>query len=197
MTDWGAGSEREYFQEREAQLKERLRRRHDLSRRELLRLGAAGTLLLTAGSAARSPAAAAQASAPAGPIVKPLPPEWFIPLGTNAEMRWDAMRGEAYATPNERFFVRNHTSTPRIDPDTWRLRVFGSGLQREEGVELGYRDLLRMPSRSLAAFVECAGNGRSLFAAQQGTPVPGTQWGLGAVGMARWRGVPLREVLER
>ena len=29
-------------------------------------------------------------------IVKPLPPEWFIPHGTNAEMRWEAMRGQGY-----------------------------------------------------------------------------------------------------
>jgi DMSO/TMAO reductase YedYZ molybdopterin-dependent catalytic subunit len=41
------------------------------------------------------------------------------------------------------------------------------------------------------------GTGRSLYASQQGTPATGTQWGLGAVGVARWRGVPLAEVLER
>ena len=68
---------------------------------------------------------------PVGPIVKPLPPDWFIHLGTNAEMRWEAMLGQGYQTPSERFFVRNHISTPLIDPQTWRLRVFGSGAARE------------------------------------------------------------------
>ena len=46
-----------------------------------------------------------------------------------------------------------------------------------------------MPSREVTAFVECAGNGRSFFATQQGTPAPGSQWTLGAVGVARWRAV--------
>ena len=47
------------------------------------------------------------------------------------------------------------------------------------------------------SFIECAGNGRSFFGSQQGTPAAGTQWGLGAIGVARWRGVPLSEILDR
>ena len=109
--------EREYLEDRRAW------RERGLSRRDLLRAGAAGALLLGAGGA-RLPGALAQAPAP--PIVKPLPPEWFIPIGTNAEMRWEAMAGQGYLTPAARFFVRNHTATPRIDPRTWRLQVFGS-----------------------------------------------------------------------
>ena len=35
-------------------------------------------------------------------------------IGTNAEMRWEAMAGQSYLTPAARFFVRNHTATPRI-----------------------------------------------------------------------------------
>jgi DMSO/TMAO reductase YedYZ molybdopterin-dependent catalytic subunit len=163
---------------------------HRLSRRELLAAGAAGLPLLAAG-AGPLVARAAQAS----PIVKPLPPEWFIPHGTNAEMRWEAMRDQGLLTPASRFFVRNHTSTPSIDPATWRLRVHGSGVRRP--LSLSLRDLERLPSRDLTAFIECAGNGRSLFASQQGTPASGTQWRLGAVGVARWRGVPMSEVLER
>jgi DMSO/TMAO reductase YedYZ molybdopterin-dependent catalytic subunit len=164
-----------------------------LSRRRLLQLAAAGVPVLAGlGRFAVPPRAAA-----AGPIVKPLPPEWFIPLNTNAEMRWDAAAALGYTIPNERFFVRNHTATPIIDAATWRLSVFGSGLRQPEGVQFSLRDLQRLPSRSITAFIECAGNGRSYFASQQGTPAPGTQWGLGAIGVARWRGVPLREVLER
>jgi DMSO/TMAO reductase YedYZ molybdopterin-dependent catalytic subunit len=132
-------------------------------------------------------------------IVKPLPPEWFVIQGTNAEMRWDAMRGQGFTVPNERFFVRNHTSTPLIDVDSWRLRLFGSGLRAAARgpVELSYEDLLSMRSRTVSAVVECAGNGRRLFGDQQGTPAAGTQWRLGAVGAARWRGVPLADVLDR
>ena len=180
--------EREYLEDRRAW------RERGLSRRELLRAGAAGALLLGAGGV-RLPDALAQAPAP--PIVKPLPPEWFIPIGTNAEMRWEAMAGQGYLTPAARFFVRNHTATPRIDPRTWRLQVFGSGLRRPEGVAFALRDLHALPSERRVAFIECAGNGRSFFASQQGTPATGSQWGLGAVGVAEWRGVPLGALLDR
>jgi DMSO/TMAO reductase YedYZ molybdopterin-dependent catalytic subunit len=142
-----------------------------LSRRGLLQLAAAGVPALAGLS--RVPWAWGQTPSP---IVKPLPPESFTLLGTNAEMRWDAAAGLAYAIPNERFFVRNHTSTPLIDPATYRLNVFGSGLRRPEGVSFSLRDLERMPSRSLTAFIECAGNGRSFFGSQQGTPA----WRAGA-----------------
>lgn len=163
-----------------------------LSRRELLKLGVALPLLAGAARLAR-PAAARAATTP---ILKPLPPEWFVPFGTNAEMRWDSVAGQPYLTDWRRFFVRNHTSTPTIDARTWRLRVFGSGL-RGDGLELTYDQLRRLPSCTVTSAIECAGNGRSFFASQQGTPAAGTQWGLGAVGVARWRGVPLSEVLDR
>ena len=56
----------------------------DLTRRRLLQVGAASASALALGRFA-VPSSAQTLS----PIVKPLPPEWFIPLGTNAEMRWD------------------------------------------------------------------------------------------------------------
>ena len=142
--------------------------------------------------------AGAWAQAPAAPIVKPLPPEWFVPLGTNAEMRWEAMRGQGYVTPVERFFVRNHTATPSIDAATWRLRMSRARAARRAGDRAALRRPARgCPPRVVTAFIECAGNGRSLFAGQQGTPASGSQWKLGAIGVAHWRGVPLSEVLER
>ena len=123
-------------------------------------------------------------------------PEWFVRYGTNAEMRWDSLADLGHRVPNERFFVRDHTSTPVLDERTWRLRVHGSGL-RGPGIVLTYDQLRRMPQRDVVTAIECAGNGRSFFGSQQGTPAPGTQWGLGAIGVARWRGAPLRVVLER
>lgn len=156
-----------------------------LRRRDVLRaLGVAGLL-----AAAPAPSAAAE-----GPIVKPLPPELFDVFGSNAEMRWESMRHQGYHTPIDRFFVRNHTATPRIDPATWRLRLFGTGLRGTAEVSLA--QLRRLPAVTISAFVECAGNGRSFFATQQNTPASGTQWRLGGVGVARWRGVRLATVLR-
>jgi DMSO/TMAO reductase YedYZ molybdopterin-dependent catalytic subunit len=161
------------------------------SRRDFLRLSAA------AGVAAGGLAGASPASAdPAGPIVKPLPPELFRVLGTNAEMRWPAMRDQGFHVPIDRFFVRNHTSTPIIDAGTWRLEVFGAGL-RGGPVTFSLADLQGLPSETRSVAVECAGNGRGYFTSQQGQTVTGTAWGLGAVGVARWRGVRLSTVLRR
>jgi DMSO/TMAO reductase YedYZ molybdopterin-dependent catalytic subunit len=175
-----------------------------VTRRDLLRLfGGAGLaaaalpLLGTGASAARGAAAATAA----GPIVKPLPPDEFYVYGSNAEMRWEVMRDKGYLVPAENFFVRDHTSTPLIDVNTWSLKMFGSGLAGSPAagnpVTFSYHDLLGMPARSVVSFIECAGNGRSFFTTQQNETVPGTAWLLGAVGVAEWRGVPLAAILDR
>ncbi|MBL7522083.1 sulfite oxidase [Frankia sp. CNm7] len=144
----------------------------------------------------------ARAGTPGIPtIVKPLPPEVFTVRGTNAETNFEALAGLGRAEPASHFFVRNHTATPRLDAANWRLRVFGDGLRSKpsaaDAVTFDYHDLRRLPARTLDAFVECAGNGRSFYTTQQGQAVSGTAWRLGAIGQARWRGVPLSTVLRR
>jgi DMSO/TMAO reductase YedYZ molybdopterin-dependent catalytic subunit len=190
-----------YERTRAEQWQRQVERTHGLSRREVLKLAAAGAPLLAGLGALRAAPPARAQTVPTSPIVKPLPPEWFVNFGSNAEMRWDTAGDQGYTIANERFFVRDHTSTPILDPKAWRLRLFGSGLRRhpdaDHALELDYDDLARLPRRSVTAFVECAGNGRSLFGVQQGTPAAGTQWSLGAIGVARWTGVPLAAVLER
>ncbi|MFE0677888.1 sulfite oxidase [Streptomyces sp. NPDC058867] len=165
-----------------------------VSRRRLL-------TLLAATAAVTALPAPPPARAAGTPIVKPLPPEWFVQRGTNAETRWEALRGTGHHTPNELFFVRNHTTTPVLDAAAWRLRLWGSGLRGTPGedrpVEFGYDDLRALPSVTRTAFVECAGNGRSFYTSQQGETVSGTAWTLGAIGVARWRGVRLADVLRR
>jgi DMSO/TMAO reductase YedYZ molybdopterin-dependent catalytic subunit len=173
------------------------------SRRDLLKLtaavgaGAAGvTATGTTAAAAATGGTAPGTTAAAGPIVKPLPPDLFTVLGTNAEMRWSALAGQGYLVPVDRFFVRNHTSTPIIDPAEWKLQISGAGL-RAGPVSFTYEQLRRLPSETITSTVECAGNGRSFFTSQQGQTVSGTAWKLGGVGVARWRGVRLSTVLRR
>lgn len=48
----------------------------------------------------------------------------------------------------------------------------------------------------MIAFVECAGNGRGFFNEFMGKVASGTQWRLGAIGVAERTGVPLGAVLE-
>lgn len=128
-------------------------------------------------------------------ILKPLPDSLFIRHETNAETRIEALAAAGYLTPNELFFVRNNSATPDIDVTMWRLAVGGLGVER--AFDLSYDELLALSSRTVTCFLECAGNGRTLYDKLLGHPAKGTLWGLGAVGVAEWRGVALRNLLAR
>ncbi|MER6995671.1 sulfite oxidase [Streptomyces sp. NPDC000410] len=161
-------------------------------RRSLLKLFAAAPVAAGALAGAAAPAAAAATG-----IVKPLPPALFTVRGTNAESNFASFHDTGPLTPADRFFVRNHTSTPVLNETDWRLTIWGSGLHGSRPVEFSYGQLRALPSVTRTAFLECAGNGRSLYTTQQGETVSGTAWTLGAIGAARWRGVRLADVLRR
>jgi len=159
-----------------------------ISRRHfLVASGAAG-----AAAIASAGLAAAQAPASGGPHVKAVPPDIFISHGINQETRLETLSG--YITPSSHFFVRNHSTTPKVDLATWRLRVEGNAV--EQPLEISFQELRRLPSRSVICYVECAGNGRAFFKEFAGKVASGTQWRLGAIGVAEWTGVPLATVLE-
>jgi DMSO/TMAO reductase YedYZ molybdopterin-dependent catalytic subunit len=105
----------------------------------------------------------------------------------NAETPLTALTGTALV-PGDRFYVRNHFGIPDLDPATWRLEVGGLAWSP---LSLSLAELRAMPSETAVVTLECAGNGRS----ELDPPVPGEQWGLGAVGSAAWTGVPLADVL--
>ncbi len=135
-----------------------------------------------------------EARAGEGWVLKPTPPDRFVDHGCDRETRWEALAGTGYLVPNDLFYVRNHAPTPRIDADSWRLRVEGDGVAGP--CEFDYANLLAMPAVTLVRMLECAGNGRRFYRDAEGQPVPGTPWSLGAAGVAEWTGVPLRRVLE-
>ena len=95
-----------------------------------------------------------------------------------------------YITPIERFFVRTHVYVPTVNPAQWRLTVEG---EVATPLTLTMDDLKKLPSNELVSVAECAGNGRSFYE----PPLPGLQWGNGAVGNGRWRGARLVDVLKR
>lgn len=82
-------------------------------------------------------------------------------------------------TPADQFFTTQHHGHPEIDVDSYRLRV--SGLV-DKPLSLSMSDLRAMPSRELVFGFECSGNRGPLN-------------GLSSNG--RWKGVPVRTVLER
>src|SRR6187551_2383227 len=187
MTD-SLKNEADYNQDRLERRIHTVQARTGLSRRHVLHWIAAGS----AGLLLHERSAFAQA---APTIVKPTPTDKFRLLGTNAETLFEAFRNQGYETPASLFFVRNHTSTPTIDPSSWRLTIDGSGVRRP--LSLSYKDLLRLCSVDVTKFIECAGNGRSFYGSQQGTPTSGSQWRLGAIGVGKWTGVRLSDVLDR
>jgi len=159
-----------------------------VSRREFV--GAAAAAALAAGC--RPGAAPDAAGAAAAPPVWVKDPAPFIVHPTNLETRLEAVRG--FLTPIELFFVRNHGPTPRVARETYRLRVEGDAVRTP--LDLSYDDLLRLPSHSVIAYLECAGNWRKFHQEVYGRAATGEQWGTGAVGCAEWWGVSLARVLE-
>src|SRR2546425_6781850 len=96
-------------------------------------------------------------------------------------------------TPNDRFYVRWHLASipTAVDPSTFRLKIHG---HVERPMSLTLDDLVReFRPREIAAVNQCSGNSRGFFSPR----VPGGQWANGAMGNARWTGVPLKDVLDR
>src|SRR5262249_43125641 len=100
-------------------------------------------------------------------------------------------------TPNDAFFVRYHLSNipdatdKAIDPKTWQVTIGGDGAGSE--ISLGLDDLKAVPATEVVAVNQCSGNRRGLFQPH----VPGVEWGYGAMGCARWKGVRLKDVLDK
>ncbi len=104
-----------------------------------------------------------------------------------------AVFNDGILTPNDAFFVRYHLAAipMSIDPDTFRLRVRGLV---QKPLELSLRDLKAMAAPvEITAVNQCSGNSRGFFNPR----VAGGQLGNGAMGCARWTGIPLKTVLAK
>ncbi|MDE2619383.1 MAG: molybdopterin-dependent oxidoreductase [Sphingomonadales bacterium] len=104
-----------------------------------------------------------------------------------------AVFNEGLLTPNDAFFVRYHLSglPSEIDPATFRLTIGG---HVERPLRLSLASLRRdFPVAEVVAVNQCSGNSRGFVEPRVG----GGQLGNGAMGNARWRGVPLRALLDR
>ncbi|MDX6487323.1 MAG: hypothetical protein QOF43_2476 [Gaiellaceae bacterium] len=91
-------------------------------------------------------------------------------------------------TPVGLHYLLIHFDIPKVDVETWRLRVGGLV---DRPLELSLDDLRSRPSRTLGVTLECAGNGRALLSPRwQSQP-----WLQEAVGNAEWTGTPLAPLL--
>ncbi len=103
-----------------------------------------------------------------------------------------AVFNDGVLTPNDAFFVRYHWSgvPTSIDPAAFRLKVGG---RVTAPLELSLTDLKQLGSQQIVAVNQCSGNSRGFFEPR----VNGGQLGNGAMGNARWTGVPLKAVLAK
>jgi sulfoxide reductase catalytic subunit YedY len=96
-------------------------------------------------------------------------------------------------TENDEFFVRWHMPDipTYIDLDSFKIKI--DGMVKKE-LEISVKELKNdFEQVEVTAVVQCGGNSRSAF-----TPIPGgIQWGSGAMGCAKWKGVRLSDLLER
>jgi sulfite dehydrogenase (cytochrome) subunit A len=94
-------------------------------------------------------------------------------------------------TPNNAFFVRYHLAgiPLDIDPDKFTVEVKG---KVDRPLKLSLKEIRKLKPLELVAVNQCSGNSRGFFSPR----VAGGQLGNGAMGNARWRGVPLKTVLD-
>jgi DMSO/TMAO reductase YedYZ molybdopterin-dependent catalytic subunit len=103
-----------------------------------------------------------------------------------------AVFNEGVITPNDAFFVRYHLAgiPLEIDPDKFSVEIKG---KVDKPLKLSLADLRKMPAIELVAVNQCSGNSRGFFMPR----VAGGQLGNGAMGNARWKGVPLKALLTK
>jgi DMSO/TMAO reductase YedYZ molybdopterin-dependent catalytic subunit len=156
-----------------------------------------------------APAAAAPAAAPAtaAPTAAPTPvptpqptaePALPVPKPMNKQLTRD-QDGSLTAgsrqpgtlseliTPTEAHYhvTKNPVADPLIKPEEWRLLVDG---EVQKPVQLDYLTLRQLPAVETAKTLECISN---LTAECQLTP-----FGCELIGTARWKGVPMKDVIE-
>lgn len=146
------------------------------------------------------PTGAAEAVRPAAPAT-PAPPT--LPDGLDPEhfhlhnarpLALEAKRsalGRSPITPTSRFFVRNNLPMPDAaildDRLGWKVAFAGVAAPRE----ISLAELQQMPSETVAAVIQCSGNGRKFF----GHGPSGSKWATGAAGCALWTGVRVADVV--
>ena len=88
-------------------------------------------------------------------------------------------------TPTGLHYLLIHYDIPAVDADGWRLKIAG---RVATPLELTLEEIKKRPRQTIPVTMECAGNGRALFAPRRISQ----PWLLEAIGTAEWTGTPLR-----
>jgi len=106
-----------------------------------------------------------------------------------------SLLSEAYITPTDLMFVRNHYPVPDVDPSAYRLRVDVPDGKGGRSVSLLTLQELkdRFPRVEVTAALQCAGNRRASMASAK--LARGLEWDTSAISNVTWGGARLRDVL--
>ena len=88
--------------------------------------------------------------------------------GRCLESRLENMCG--VITPTNQFFVRNNSVSLDVGLDNWRLSIEGDAVSKP--LALTYADIQALPSRTVVAYLDCAGNQRAMFDLVNGEDPP-------------------------
>src|SRR6202158_3805201 len=166
---------------------------YSINRRGFLQLiGAAGAAALASSCKRINPVAETRSS-PARLVRFPQKTEMILLTDRPPQLETPLHYFRQDLTPNEAFFVRWHLEgiPTTVDLRTFRLNLSG---HVQQPLQLSVDDLRsQFEPISIIAVNQCSGNSRSFFEPR----VPGGQWKNGAVGNAKWTGVPLKSLLTR
>jgi sulfite dehydrogenase (cytochrome) subunit A len=109
------------------------------------------------------------------------------------ETPWEVFN-ESLITPNDAFFVRYHNAglPTSIDGDKHQIRIGGNAVGKPFALTVAELRSQFKPVE-VVAVNQCSGNSRGHFAPR----VTGGQLSNGAMGNAKWLGVPLKDILAR
>ena len=126
-------------------------------------------------------------------IVKPLPEHLFVAARRQCrDALGEPWPAQGYHTPTTGSSSATTPPPPSSTPPTWRLRLHGAGRAHARACSTT-SSCCAMPSRTIDAAIECAGNGRRLLRDRSSTTRRRARSGdWAAIGVARWRGVPLQ-----
>ena len=158
-------------------------RRHELSRRTILKAGAVAgmTSVAVVNGAVPAPARPVDPDTEVvldwldqpGPIPSPLSDDVTVPL------TWEKL--STWYTPSEKFFTVKHYNLPSLDPKTYTLTVDGL-VHHPQSISL--TDLKGRRRQQVDFTLECSGN-------------HGPPFFVSGVGNARWTGTSLASVLRQ
>ena len=92
-------------------------------------------------------------------------------------------------TPTGLHYLLIHYDIPEVNAEEWRLKI--TGLVGKP-LELTLDEIKKRPRLTMPVAMECAGNGRALFAPRRISQ----PWLLEAIGNSEWTGTPLRGILQ-